>query len=145
MPEDQEEGEASSTPTMHLKSTFDNQPTSFSGGAPSECENQKTLLSGTWGPETDHETEDQDGKKDDSKLPLPGGAKTVASQFDESTSNSNENLEIKLKAFIRNQIEKLREESERKIVNECEKRMELEKLVSTLAQQVKQLQARLRQ
>lgn len=139
VPENQEEEKSRSVPVKQVKSIFAKIPTPFAGGSPSEPKNQRALQHRTWEPAPDHQLEDQNGRKDGIKPPLPVLEKTVAYQFNEPNSHSNEDLETKLKAFVRNEIENARKEFELQLEEEREQRMKLEELVSTLAAQVKQL------
>lgn len=98
-----------------------------------------------WEPAPAHEPKEQEDKKDDNEAPRPAGVKNIASRFNVPSSGGNEVLETKLKNFTKNEVEKTRKELERQLQEERDKRIKLEELVSTLAEQVKQLQAQLQQ
>lgn len=80
-------------------------------------------------------------KKDGSKDPRLAGAINAVSRCNVPTAGRNDDLETKLKNFIRNELDKARKEWEHEFQEEREKRVKLEELVSTLAEQVEQLQA----
>lgn len=88
-----------------------------------------------------HESSD----KTSEEPPRPTGVRNIASRFNVPSSGGNEVLETKMKNFTKNEIEKTRKELERQLEEEREKRVQLEELVASLAEQVNQLQSQLGQ
>lgn len=88
-----------------------------------------------------HESSD----KTSEEPPRPAGVRNIASRFNVPSSGGNEVLETKMKNFTKNEIEKTRKELERQLEEEREKRVQLEELVASLAEQLNQLQSQLGQ
>lgn len=90
-------------------------------------------------------TDDQEfheDKKDNNELSGPAGVKDIPSQLNVPVDGSNKDLETKLKDFVKNEVNKARQEFERQLQEEGRKRVKLEELVIKLAEQVQQSQAR---
>lgn len=66
--------------------------------------------------------------------------KKVGSQFGVPASGRTEDLEAKLKDFIKKEVQKVREEFEHQMQEERDKRIKLEGMVITLAEIAIQLQ-----
>ncbi|KAI7846972.1 hypothetical protein BDC45DRAFT_562622 [Circinella umbellata] len=128
---------ARSPPAKPMKPIFAKFPTPFGGAAP-ELKNLKPVQRRMWEPAPAHEPKESEKKEEEEERPRPTGVRNIASRFNVPTTGggSNEVLETKLKNFTKNEVDKLRKE----LQEEREKRVQLEELVASLAEQVEKLQ-----
>ncbi|KAG2227617.1 hypothetical protein INT45_002302 [Circinella minor] len=128
---------ARSPPAKPMKPIFAKFPTPFGGAAP-ELKNLKPVQRRMWEPAPAHEPKESEKKEEEEERPRPTGVRNIASRFNVPTTGggSNEVLETKLKNFTKNEVDKLRKE----LQEEREKRVQLEQLVASLAEQVEKLQ-----
>ncbi|KAI9497704.1 hypothetical protein BDB00DRAFT_803692 [Zychaea mexicana] len=125
---------AARSPAKPVKPIFAKFPTPFGGAAP-ELKNLKPVQRRMWEPAAAHETTSPEKKEDEEPAPRPTGVRNIASRFN-VPSSGNDVLETKLKNFTKNEVDKLRKE----LQEEREKRVQLEQLVASLAEQVEKLQ-----
>ncbi|KAF7731662.1 SH3-domain kinase binding protein 1 [Apophysomyces ossiformis] len=136
-------------PPKPVKPIFAKFPTPFAAGIEELSSKQlKPVQRRMWEPAPAHEPKETKEEKPatSDEPPRPTGVKNIASRFNFAgvpSGGGNDVLELKLKNFTKNEVDKVRQELEQELEKERAQRQQLEQQVETLSRIVTELQSRL--